>query len=94
VAVQLRLRGLRLLDVPFGNVPALGDQVDEAAEEGQEDDENRPGRLPPAADVMAAEEIAEDGEQEPEEQDPGEEDEQRPHHLAERVVRGYHALPP
>jgi hypothetical protein len=42
-------------------------------------------RLRPAADVVPAEEVAEDAEEHPEEQNPGEEHEHRPHDVAERV---------
>src|SRR5206468_4231132 len=69
----------------------LGDEIDEDPEERQDDHEERPTGLRPAADVVTAEQVAEHGKEEPEEQNPGEEDNHRPHHLAE-CVRKQHCF--
>jgi hypothetical protein len=77
------------LDPPLAHLLTLRDEVDEDPEEWQHDHEQRPTGLAPTADVMPTEEISEHSEQKPEKEDPGEEDEHRPHHLAERVGKNH-----
>src|SRR5262249_59966196 len=74
VVVRLRLRLLRLLDVPLRHRAPLTDQVDERTEERQKDQKDRPERLGPAPDVVAAEDVREDRDQEPDPDHPREED--------------------
>src|SRR5204863_1549652 len=93
VVVHLRLCLLRLGEPALAHRLTLADHVREDPDEGQDDDEDGPARLPPPADVASSEQVSEDGEQEPEEQDPCEEHEHGPHHLAECVCE-HHPLPP
>src|SRR5258708_7403681 len=48
VAVELLLRVARLRGTPLGHAGAVGDQVDQHAEERQDDQEDHPQRLDPA----------------------------------------------
>src|ERR1700749_3174075 len=59
IGVPLRLLRLRPRLGPLAHALTLGDQVDEDAEEREDDHEQRPARLGPAADVMPAEQVAE-----------------------------------
>src|SRR5918995_7513985 len=70
----------------LGHLLALRDHVDEDPEKGQHDYEQRPRGLPPARDVVAAEEVREHRDQEPEPDHPSEEDEHGPDDVEQRVV--------
>src|SRR4051794_19875944 len=74
--------GLRL-EPALGHAIATSDQVNERAHDRQDDDEERPQRLRPTAEVPAAEEVPEDPEQTHE---PGDEDEKLEQRQQERAV--------
>jgi hypothetical protein len=57
------LRFLHFAGLPFGHAPATCDQVDEGCQEGEDDQENDPDRLPPAAEIPVPEEVSDDVEQ-------------------------------
>ena len=77
-----------VVDRPLGHRVPADDQVDEDAEERHEDHEDGPRRLAPAAQVAAAEDVAEHPEQQHQPHDPEEEDQHAPEHAAERIVIG------
>ena len=56
---------LDLPHVALGHLVALGDQVDEDTEEGQQDHEDEPDGLHATPDIAATEKIREDPEQDP-----------------------------
>src|SRR4029450_5292625 len=58
--------------------------------EPQDHYEPAPRPLPPAADVVAAEDVHQDGDHDPDPDHPGEEDDHRPQDVQERVVGRYH----
>src|SRR5215813_8854863 len=72
---------LGIFDIPFGHLVAARDQVYEDAQERQDDHEDQPAGLTPAAQVPAPEDVQDDPEQNEEPQDPQEE----PQHGQERV---------
>ena len=86
VAVELLLGLLLLLHRSLRHAATTRDEVHEHAEERQHDDEEGPGRLPPAGDVVTAEEVAQDGDQDPEPDHPSEKDEHGPDDVEKRVV--------
>src|SRR5262245_61555816 len=86
VVLELGARRGLLPDVAVGHVPALGDQVHQDSEERQEDHEDAPGGLGPAADVVPPEDVREDPEQDQEPREPEEEDEHGPEDVHERIV--------
>src|SRR3984957_10239303 len=69
VLVEVLLLERRLLGRPVVHRAAAEDQVQEDAEEGEDDDEDHPERLGPAAQVVAAEDVEEHHEREPDPDD-------------------------
>jgi len=86
VVVRLRLRCLRPRRGALPHALAVGDQVDEDAKVGQDDDEDAPGGLRPAADVVPAEHVAEHHDEQPEPDDEREDDQHVPQEAGEVVV--------
>jgi hypothetical protein len=74
------------------HLAAPGDQVDEHAQVGQEDDEDAPDRLGPSPQVMAAEDVAEDDDQQPDPDEEQEEPEERPEHLPGAELSSDHGI--
>ena len=72
-----------LLELAFLHSPPAGDQVHQDAQPRNEDHEEHPERLASAAQILAAEDVAEDPEQAHE---PGEEQEELEHRQQERSV--------
>jgi hypothetical protein len=85
VGVGRRLVLLRLLLGALGHAVASGDQVDQRGEERHEDQEDDPHRLPPAAELVIAEQVSDDREQCHEVRDEHEGPEEPPDHVPEAI---------
>ena len=90
VLVRLGLLRGHLLCVPPRHIVAVGDQVDEDAEERGEEHKEQPEGLLPAARITPAEDVSDDVEQQHEPHDPQEENEHRPEHVEKRVISSKH----
>ena len=90
VLVRLGLLRGHLFCPPPRHIVAVGDQVDEDAEEREEEHKEEPEGLLPAARITPAEDVSDDVEQQHEPHDPQEENEHRPEHVEKRVVSSKH----
>src|SRR3954469_4607019 len=86
VVVVLLLARLDVARPALGHPLALGDEVDEHAQERQDDHERRPAGLAPAGHVMAAEQVREYRDQRPDPDHECEKDEHRPNDVQQRIV--------
>ena len=75
------------LGAPLGHLPALRDQVDERSDQGQDEDDDPPGRLRSCREIASADDVADHHDHEPDPRDPDPDQEERPHDVPERMLR-------
>ncbi len=85
ITAQLLLLTLHLPHLTLMHLAAADDQVRQHPDQREEQDEHEPQGLGPAGQVMAAEDVDDDGDQDPEPDHPQEDHEDRPEHVQYRV---------